>query len=192
MAEGANPTVTPPTRSTGDDTPTVASPARSDGDDTPTVTSPASPRSHQHYSETLRSVLRPPNHKCPNRPIKAGHMTVHRFQGHIDQHCGYLDCFNRLPIRLSCRPAAGWSRHWPLNKPLWQEKTNMFFTTTPMAISINWERKHLSPGSSRTPPPGSWGESSLLIREADPSPRISCHFSHGGVPLRRVARSSCN
>ena len=42
---------------------------------------------------------------------------VRRFRGHIDQHCGYLDRSNRLPIALSCPPAAGRTRYRPLNKP---------------------------------------------------------------------------
>ena len=51
----------------------------------------------------------------------------------------------------------------------------------------------LSGCASRTsPPPRSGGRSSLLIRVADPPPRISCRFPPGDVPQQHGARSSCN
>ena len=39
---------------------------------------------------------------------------------------------------------------------------------------------------SHTPPPGSWGRSSLLIRAADPSPWIRCLFPPGGGNRSRL------
>ena len=56
-------------------------------------------------------------------------------------------------------------------------------TTIPAAISIHQECKCLTPGF--------WGRSSLLIRAADPPPRISHRFPPGDVPLQPGARTSC-
>ena len=81
---------------------------------------------------------------------RVGYRTVHWFRDHIDQHCGYFDRVNWLPIGLSRRPATGRLLHRLFNKPLFLGKTNMFFITSQAAICIRRGHKHLSPGSGES------------------------------------------
>ena len=165
-ARDDTPTVTSPARSAGDNIPTVTSPARSAGDDTPTMTSPAKStiisallRNVEVGPQKSKSATASSSIERSTPPAKPKVARCRRAQdcppspGSLRPSM-WIPWLQQAAIRLSCEPAAGQSRHRPLNKPLRQGKTNMFlkFFTTAIHRGTHILARE---AVSRPPSPGS-------------------------------------